>query len=447
MKKIFYLLSLLLFGVAQSQTKGFTYIPENLDSLETYLSKVTTNKIKSFDVSQQKKAKEVLQERKISFLKSIKDSSFVFDKNIDHYLQSILSEIYRTNPQIDHKDFYFLINKSLIPNAACYGNGIFTVNLGLFNLAESDDEIAFVICHELSHYILKHNDKSLQKYLTTFNSKEVQEKINTATSIKYGRRAAVSALLKDLKFNFMKHNRTTEIQADSLGFALFNKTKYSKEASITMLKKLDIADGMVFNNQTNLKQTFDFTEYPFKDIWIQKEDKLFDTTESVNDFQLDKDSLKTHPDIPLRIETIMQKQKLSTSNLTKDQLELIKKEISGKSIKIYSDSYKLDIVLYQLLSLHQNGQIDDQSFNVAISSLLRKAYTLKETHAFGKYVGPVNAFSEEKNLNEIRLFLGNIEMKNIRKIGYYFCLKNETISSKDEVFEDNFAFFKKLNQN
>ncbi|WP_264553358.1 M48 family metallopeptidase [Flavobacterium sp. N2038] len=447
MKKIFCFILLLYVGFINSQNKNFKYIPDNKDSLETYISKITNNKIKAFDAVNQKKAKEILLERKEAFLKNIKDSTFIFEKKINKYLQSILAEIYKANSQIDHNDFYFLINKSLIPNAACYGNGIFTVNLGLFNLAESDDEIAFVICHELSHYILKHNDNSLQNYLKTINSKEVKQKINTATNLKYGRRAAVAELLKDLKFNFMKHSRTAEIQADSLGFELFNKTKYNKEASVNMLKKLDLSDEMFFKNPTNLKENFTFTEYPFKDVWIEQEDKIFDTKESVNDFALNKDSTKTHPDIPLRIENILQHHKLTSTAVTKDELQLIKKLIDENSLIIYSDNHKLDILLYQLLSLNVSGKLDSQTFNVTITSLLKKVYQLKENHNFGKYVEPVNVFSEEKNLNEVRLFLNNIELKNIRKIGYYFCVKNESLLGGNIEFQDNYTFFKKLNQN
>lgn len=447
MKKTIPLLFLLYIGVAQSQNKDFTYIPSNKDSLETYISKITNDKIKSFDVSQQKKAKEVLLERKESFLKSIKDSSFIFDKKIDKYLQNILSKIYQSNPQIDHSTFYFLINKSLIPNAGCYGNGIFSVNLGLFNLAESDDEIASVICHELSHHILKHNDKSLQNYLKTFNSKEVKQKINSTTNIKYGRRAAVASLLKDLKFNFMERSRKDEIQADSLGYVLFNKTKFNKQAYVDILKKLDASDGMVFSSPTNLKQTFNFDEYPFKEAWILQDSKLFDTTESVNDLELDKDSLKTHPDIQLRIENIIKANKLTSTEATNKELLLIKKRISKNSIEIYLDNSKLDIVLYQLLSLHKKGEIEDPIFNDEVVSLLRKVYQFKESHVFGKHIGAVNPFSEEKHLNEIRLFLNNIELKNIKKIGYYYCQKNESAFKNNVLFQDNFTFFKKLNQN
>lgn len=447
MKKVFYLILLFCFSIVHSQNKSFFYSPNNIDSIENYINKITSNKIGHFESQNQKKVKEILLERKETFFKSIKDSSFIFDKNIDSYLQTILTEIYHSNPQIDSKDFYFLISKSLIPNAACYGNGIFTINLGLFNLAENNDEIAFVICHELSHYILNHNDKSLLEYIQTFNSKEVKKKLNTASNLKYGRRAAVTSLLSDLKFNFMKRSRSDEIQADSLGFVLFNKTKYNKQASITALKKLDFDDGMIFNNPTNLKQNFTFKDYPFKDAWIEKEDKLFDITQSANDFQLNKDSLKTHPDIPLRIETILHSNKISSTNSSNEQLVLIKKKVAENSFRIYYDSNRYDYALYQILSLHEHGDIDDLTYTKAISTLFKKIFLLKQNHVFGKYIEPENAFSEEKYINEIRLFLNNLELKNIRKIGYYFCIENEFKAKDDILFQDNFTFFKKLNLN
>nr|WP_314897488.1 M48 family metalloprotease [uncultured Flavobacterium sp.] len=442
-----YFLFLLYFGTCQAQNYGFSYSPHSIDSLENYLTKITSNKINEFGANQQKKAKEILLERKVSFLKKVKDSTFIFDKTINGFLQKILTEIYHSNPQINTNDFYFLINKSLIPNAACYGNGIFSVNLGLFTLIENNDEMAFIICHELSHYILKHNDKAIEEYIKTFSSKDIKQQLNTASNKKYGRRSAVTSLLKDLKFNFMKRSRSAETQADSLGFILFNNTKYNKQASINILKKLDMTDGMLFNNPTNLKQNFTFEEYPFKEAWIEKEDKMFDTTESVNDLEVDKDSIKTHPDIPLRIENIIHNYKITTTNPNKNEIGLVQKKTSKNSIKIFFDDSKLDFALYQLLSLHEKDELDKKAFNSYVAYLLKKAYVLKEKHAFGKYVESVNSFSEEKYINEIRLFLNNLELKDLRKIGYYFCLKNELISKDDTEFQDTYTFFKNLNKN
>jgi len=76
------------------------------------------------------------------FLNKISDSSFVFNKRITAYLNTILKEIYISNPKINKQELYFFIEKSQFPNAACYGNGIFTINLGLFKFVNTDVELA-----------------------------------------------------------------------------------------------------------------------------------------------------------------------------------------------------------------------------------------------------------------------------------------------------------------
>ncbi|PKB17337.1 M48 family metallopeptidase [Flavobacterium sp. 5] len=408
---------------------------------------MSNKKAGNFEIKKQKLVKEILLERKTSFLKEVKDSTFIFDKTIQQSIKTILSKIYLSNPQINHDDFYFFINKSMIPNAACYGNGTFSINLGLFTLIENDDELAFIICHELAHHILKHNDKSINEYIDTYNSKETKHSINKAANQTYGRRAAVSALLKDLEYNFMKQSRGAEIQADSLGFVLFNKTDYNKQASVNALKKLDLSNTMFFKTHADLKQNFDFKEYPFKEVWLSADEKLFNITESANDLKFNKDSLKTHPDIPLRIENLNTNFKFTSTSPNTSELSKLQKKALENSVKIYFDDLRLDLALYQLLSLHEKNEISESEFCISIAYLFKKVYLLKEKHTFGKYVEGVNPFSEEKNINEIRSFLNNLELKNIRKIGYYFCLENESKIKDSVAFQDSFNFFKNLNQN
>lgn len=434
-------------GIIYSQRTSFSYSPNDIDSLDNYITEITTKKLTTFDNQLQKKAKKILLERNTSFLKEVKDSTFIFDKTIQQSLKTIVAKIYLTNPQINYDDFYFIINKSMIPNASCYGNGIFSINLGLFTLVENDDELAFIICHELAHHLLKHNNKSIEKHINTYNSKETKKQINTAASQAYGRRAAVANLLKDLEYNFMKQSRNAEIEADSLGFVLFNKTNYNKEAAITVLQKLDLSDTMLFNAQTHLKQNFDFIEYPFKDVWLSPEDKLFNIKESSDDLKFDKDSIKTHPNIPLRIQNLRTTFKFKPSYSTLSEYQKLRKQAQDFSIKIYLDQQRLDFALYQLLSLHEKNELTETEFCTKVAYLLKKAFELKQKHTFGKYVQGINPFSEEKNINEIRLFLNNLELKNIRKIGYYFCVKNETLLKDNADFQDSLNFFINLTQN
>lgn len=430
-----------------SQNKEFSYLPTNKDSLNNYIKSIAAQKIEKFGEKNKKDIKKIIEERRDKFIKSVEDSSFIFDRKINTYLKRILTEIYKKNSFKDSKNFLFLIDKSPIPNAACYGNGIFSINLGLFNLIESDDELAFIISHEIAHYQLEHNDKNLLKYIETINSKDLKSKIKKIDKQEYGKRKAFNELLSNLNYNFSKRSRKAEMQADSLGLKIFSKTIYKTSASTTALKKLEKVDEIIFNEDPLVKQHFNFTEYPFKENWLTKEETLFDIKEAVDDYSQNKDSLKTHPDIPERIENL---KKLfndkSTENTNKqDDLMAIKNIAAKNSIKVFIDNSKLDLAIYQTLVLFNKKEIDEKEYSLLIADILKRTYESKLKHTFGKYVDPVSPFSEEKYLNEVRTLLHNLELKNIRKIGHFFCTKQKDLMNNNSDFSKFADFFKTLN--
>lgn len=449
MKKLttFFLLSFFTI-YANAQDIKLNYLPKNKDSLISYINTISKNKITKFGAKYKKDIEEIILDRKNNFIKNIEDSTFIFDKNINNYVNSILKEIYDSNAIKDSKDFYFFIEKSNIPNAACYGNGIFTINLGLFNFVNSDDELAYIISHELSHYILNHNDKSLLKYVETFNSKETKQKIKKIENQEFGKRKAYSEFINELNFNFLNRSQSAELQADSLGLALFSKTKFNKFSSVSALKNLELSDDVVFNENSKLKEHFNFEAYPFKEGWLQKEELLFDIKDTSNDFSLASDSLKTHPDIPLRVEVLnkLLKEKDSSIETSKDKLLKIKELVALLSIKSALDDNQLDFALYQTLVLSNKNQLDKTNYCIIVGKILQKIYQLKNNHNFGKYVNSVSPFSDEKYLNEVRQFLINIEIKNVRKIGLNFCLVHKDIINNSE-FNTITEYFKNLNPN
>jgi len=429
-----------------SQNKEFSYLPSNKDSLTNYVKTVSNEKLLKFGEKNKKEIKKIIEERRDDFIKSIEDSSFIFDKRINKYLKNTLSEIYQKNAFKDSKKFYFLIDKSPIPNAACYGNGLFSINLGLFNLIDNQDELAYIICHEIAHYEMEHNDKSLLKYVETTNSKDFKSKIKKIKNQEYSRRKAFTELITNLNYNFLRRSRKAEIQADSLGLKLFHKTKFKASASISALKKLEKVDEIIFNEDPLIKQHFTFAEYPFKETWLAKEETLFNIKEAVDDYSQNKDSLKTHPDIPERIEKLKKLFNNSERAIdSPDDLKAIKNIAAKNSIKIFIDNSKLDFALYQTLVLYNKREIDEKEYSLLIAHLLKRTYESKLKHTFGKYVESVSPFSEEKYLNEIRTFLHNLELKNLRKIGYSFCLKQKNLMNNNSEFSKIEDFFKTLN--
>ena len=446
--KIFVLLLFFCGAVCFSQKHSLVYQPKNLDSLQKHIAAITLKRNNQFTTSENKKEiKKILDSQKEGLLKDLTDSSYVFDPRINVYLKSVLQEIYKSNSEINPTDFYFLVDTSPIPNAACWGNGIFTVNLGLFDLIENDDELAFILCHEMAHQMLKHNDKSMLSHVQTIHSKDTKKKISQAKNQRYGQRKAVYEVMKTLNYDFLSRSRNAEIQADSLGFVFFSRTKYNKSAAVKSLKKLGTADTLLFASDTRIRKHFNFDSYPFKEAWLAPEETLFDIKEKADDYAWNKDSLKSHPDIPLRIEKLQRLYSGTEGTPMSKGLLSIKKVSAENTIFSAIDRHSIDMALYKILVLKEENQIENTEYNRTVAWILKRTYELKVSHRLGKYISPVNPFSEEKYLNEVRLFLHNTELKNIRKIGLQFCLQHKDEMADDTEFASITTFFSNLNPN
>ncbi len=440
------LLALLLSAACPAQTK-LEYLPNNADSLKTFVSSLAVKKAKDFGPKYQKEIKEALEERRDHFLRTIQDSTYIYNSELNRYLKGVLGKIYAGNPELPKKDFYFLLDRSAIPNAGCYGNGLFTVNLGLFSLLESEGQLASVLCHEIAHYQLRHNDQSLLRHVETMNAKDTKSKISKIKSKRYGKRQALMELQKELAYNFMKRSRSSEMQADSLGLALLRNSGFEASSAVASLRKLKEADSLLFASATNIRTRLSFDGYPFREAWVTPETKLFDTQDVVDDNALDKDSVKSHPDIDKRLQQMLKLNPATQAAVQPEAYANIKKTAGLYMIQSAIDSRRLDIALYQALAMAENGTLDEKVYALTIAALFRKTYDLKQNHTFGKYVGSVSPFSEEIYLNEVKLFLNNIELKNVRRIGHFFCQKYKEQMKEIPEFGLLTAYFQELNPN
>lgn len=432
-----------------SQNVVLKYLPANKDSVITYVKSASEKTIRGCDKKYKDEVKKIISERRGNFIKDIEDSTYIFDDDISRYLKSILNEIYTSNPTIDSKDFYFFLDKSTIPNAACYGDGIFTLNLGLFNFVDNDDELAYIFCHEIAHFALAHNQKNLLSRIEKLQSKDTKKEIRKVNNQTYGKRKLYAELVEKLSYNFSKRNRSSEVQADSLGFIFFGKTKFNKSSSVSALKKLEVSDSIVFNENARIKEHFNFENYPFKENWLLKDEPLFDVKDTSNDYSLDKDSLKTHPDMSFRIAILskMMADKKEAMSSATDKLKVIKRFVGLAIISNSINEKRLDLALYYTLVLFDKKEIDERTYCLLVGQLLQKVYELKANHTFGRYVTQISPFSDEENLNQVKRFLHNTELKNIRKIGLNFCEKYQEPMKNDIDFKKTTLFFNKLNIN
>ena len=75
---------------------------------------------------------------------------------ISQYIQLVLKRILEGNRTILEDEYYVYLRRTTTPNASSLSSRIVLINLGLFQYLSDETELAFVLCHELSHDYLKH---------------------------------------------------------------------------------------------------------------------------------------------------------------------------------------------------------------------------------------------------------------------------------------------------
>ncbi|MBJ6366581.1 M48 family metalloprotease [Snuella sedimenti] len=448
--RTFYLfIFLLLAANVNAQTGSNEYLPEDFDAIKNYLKAINLKHVQKIDGKFSSKIKKVYKDRDEKIVKSIEDSAYFFNSSIQKSLDGVLQEIYDSNPEINSEDYCFFINNSLVPNAACYGDGMFEINLGLFTRLESDDELAFIICHEIAHKRLEHSLKNVSRRVALVNSKDTKKKINDVKSRKYGKTRAALSVIDELNIDILDYSREAEAEADSLGFVFFSKTKYLKPCALWSLEKLKKVNEMVFHYDVKLDSVFNFEDYPFQSYWLKETTSLFDTTEKINEFAIVSDTLKTHPEIEFRIDKLIGDFNIEKGKgdlgLVKEHLPKMKKVSHIQSIQFTYDLKMLDLTLYQLIEKFNNKKIEPEYYFLKMAETLQQVYLTKKNHELGKYVPQKSSLSDEKQLNVIRLFLHNLELKEVKKIALAFCDLHHPKVTNKESFHTIHNFFKTLN--
>lgn len=421
---LFYLICFFFLVKVNAQSNSFQ--PENIELLKSKVETLHNKFLESITGSNANRIKKYYKDFDVNFIKQIEDGDFWFEKRMQDHLEQILTKVYIVNPEFKREDHLWLINKSLVPNAACYGNGIFSVNAGLFLQNSTDDEIAFVICHELAHLKKEHSLKRISSIVETLNSDETKDKIKAAKRKRYGSTRAGLAVLDDLSTGILDHSKEAENEADIAGLDLYQKTNYNKNAPATSLSKLDGYDDLMESYEIKLDTIFSTKEYPFKKYWTEKSISLFDKEANINDFSMKSDTLKTHPDIKNRVKTLQNI--LSTTQ--KNQSFKLVDELNEKNIHLIIlqmsiDSGQLDFSLFAILNSYKLNEINKTHYITLINQFLIKLGDVKKDHELGKYVVPYKSGSDYQSINEIRNFLYNISFKNTTKLQAAF--KNENL--------------------
>ena len=133
-------------------------------------------------------------------------------------------------------------------SALCTPDGTIVITVGLLEQLDNEDELAFVLGHEVSHAIYRHHEKDWYKksqYFAVVNGAAVQDIADVAASTGLGngnvaRGIDVARHFAKLSANVLAPQMTQnqEDAADALGFDLMVRAGYDSEAALAVMDTL-----------------------------------------------------------------------------------------------------------------------------------------------------------------------------------------------------------------
>ncbi len=235
---------ILLFGQQQVPIDTADYA--NRASLKELLTKKYELMSKSFKKEYKGDTRKMLtsdlESFREQFFQSIDEKEFIFDHRFTAFVTQLETEIKAKLGAELKEHFTMYTSISTRPNAFCTIDGSIVLHQGLFQFLDNEDQLMAIICHEIAHNELKHPRNSLIKRAKTASSKTYKNRISKIRNKKVDRNTRAFKLLKDLIYSQSEEKRHREMEADSLGYVLFQKlTKNSYEYinALSFLKAID----------------------------------------------------------------------------------------------------------------------------------------------------------------------------------------------------------------
>lgn len=430
MKKIVSFLSLygfiLCFGQAYKPLDTADYVKRK-EFLKTFTAdneNLITKSKSTYSGKRGSELSKIYKDLEKDFEKQVKNKDFVFNSVFEGKAKSLIARLKKNNPQIP-QGLTILIAKDNTPNAYCFAGEVFVINMGLFNWLDNDDQLGAVISHELGHKISEH---SLKTFLQMIDQDQLDKiTLQDIKATKENRNSRAFNVMKNRIYKKGAERRKDEMQADSLGYAVFKNSDFKKAEFINTLKRLQDFDTISPRELKveTYKKYFNLPKQEFKDKWLKKEDfSLY----NYNHFKekLNKDSLASHPEVVLRIEKLRK-----TFPELKNDVEAEKASESYESLAkiarmetlpnlFHSEDYGVGI--YTSLQFLQDGE-EEEYYKEWLGKCFVKIYEGRKNYNLNRYLDRVDPKNQSESYQQFLNFMWNLSMDEIKNIAEYYQTK------------------------
>ena len=369
------------------------------------------------------------KKRKEYFIEMLHDGDLIVSGELYNYLQSLLDKI-TTSVNIPNKKVFIV--RDYTPNAFNMGDNNIFIHLGLIYYSNSEDELAYIIAHELGHNELGHYDKSVLDYVELEHNDSIKKIISKIKKSEYGRVSSINKLMIPWLLANKEDSRKDEYAADD--YALNSVI----EIGYDLTKIIEIYD--VFENYGKQVDTVLFDFENLLALNLSKSDysgklKVIQAS-SLGEFKKQKgaleDKMRTHPFNEDRKEVMFSK--MTDENELKiknniDNYEFYKNLAHREIIADALHSINLDDAIFYSLLLFQKDSTSLFVHKVIPLSFALLGYEKIKRRA-GKRLA-IHSPYHDNNYNQLLHFLREISPKQCFEISNDWSKKNMDLITGD----------------
>jgi len=339
----------------------------------------------------------------------------LFDDVLAPFVQSVHTKIVAANPDISAT--HVILTREPVPNAFSVGDGTLVVYTGLLSELENEDQLAFVLCHEIAHFTLQHAAKQLVKEIERFQSKEFKEQVKKLKEAEFNQSELLEAMYRNVQFKSRFHRRDLERQADSLALHYFLKTDYDPTQAQRLMELFETIDEPLRDSSLQLQHNFGCAAHPFQQKWLEKGGGSIWETAIAAEKESRKvmsDSLSTHPDSEQRLlwlnEMTQQlnppKRPLKSNNYSEIRFVSALENANTRFLREQYDKAIYTVLLYQKL-------YPETPFLKDILSLsLNGLFVYSKNHNLSAVLSQTSPYYEDR-YNELLNLLNNLRLSEM----------------------------------
>lgn len=368
-------------------------------------------------------------DRRMTFMEKVVGGAFVKDDSLENYVENVLDKIVRHN-NLQTFPRRVLILSSPHVNAVCYGQGIYAVTVSLLGRIENENQLAFILAHELAHDELGH----IRTRIVQEADLDLEEKARAQTFRIISGKIVHEEIeeFRALIYDFSRHSRKNELRADSMALVLLRNAKYNEEEAFSALTILQAPQSPKHEIGAELFLPLHSKDFPFQDYWLNDRLTVY-SKKYMGTFLYAADSIESHP-------TIAQRKKVLQMYLTghiedngKQPESFVNAVTEIASFETIESAYKnreYDLALYHALQLY-NRYPKNAYIISRIGKILTDLYEVKSSYRFDVYVSKFtpNYCDELKLINS---FLYNVTQEELGEIAYHFLAGHADVDQNEK---------------